>query len=98
MNINSLYLTEADCIKFILNDLKYYYIISGRGDIVITYGMKKAALESFIKERKNKFLYSSLSQVTEKWFIDTQLQGWYLIPKRYDFPFGESLEDYLKNQ
>ena len=85
--------TENECVMAINNNLTDYYIIVARGDINITYKMKKAAYESFKRERRNiKNIGNSLPQMSDEWFINTQLQGFSSIPSRYSEPFGHRLK------
>lgn len=81
--------TEEECIKAINNNLNDYYIIAARGDIPITYKMKIVALQSFRREKRNiGNIGNNLPQMTDEWFIITQLQGFSTTPPRYREPFG----------
>ncbi len=84
-------LTEDECIKLILDDLYNWNIIVSRGDIDITTEIKKAALKSFKKTKLNP--KNGLYRMSDKWFIETQLQGWDPIKKQHELPFGDTIWD-----
>ena len=78
--------TELECICAIEKDLNSYYIIASRRDIPITTIIKYVTYEKFKKEKKKPF--SGLAESSDKWFIDTQLDGFGYIPPLYKRAFN----------
>ncbi len=81
--------TEEDCIAAINESLDNYYLIAARGDIAITFQMKRAAYNMFVTGKWS--MGGTLSRISADWFLRTQLQGFGPIPPRFTEPFGRRI-------